>query len=306
MFKNFKSKKFVYLIFAIIVLFMALLTFLLINNNVFEKKSEVTSNPSTEEDAKTPEEIESPKKNDTPPKVKDRFEGIPLTNEDIGIPVLYYHSVLPESETPTKNEVTISPEKLKEELKIVQSLGYTTLTMSEVNDYITNNKPIPKKSILITFDDGYTDNYVHAFPILKELNMKATIFVISSGIDSGYYLSQDQLKEMSNYGIDIESHTVNHVHLNTLSYEEQLKELKESKAKIESVTNKPVLSIAYPFGDFNANSEKAAQDAGYSLAFTTHLGLCNRTDKHVALDRIYVSSEYSLEMFKDRLLNTKK
>lgn len=292
------TKILIYVIFIIIILFI----FLSFRKTIFEKphneSPEVTQNTTVDE-SKPQHENESPK-------VQDRFQGIPLTNEDIGIPVLYYHSVLPESETPTKNEVIISPEKLKEELKIVQSLGYTTLTMSEVNDYITNNKPIPKKSILITFDDGYTDNYVHAFPILKELNMKATIFVISSGIDSGYYLSKEQLKEMSNYGIDIESHTVNHVHLNTLSYDAQLKELKDSKAKIESVTNKPVLSIAYPFGDFNANSEKAAQDAGYSLAFTTHLGLCNRTDKHVALDRIYISSEYSLETFKDKLINTKK
>ncbi|MDS0528268.1 polysaccharide deacetylase family protein [Clostridium sp. SHJSY1] len=305
MFNRFKNKKYLYPFCAIAILFICLLVFILVINHAPDKKTEVSSTLTTEE-TETPKEAETQKETESTPKIKDRFEGIPLTNEDVGIPVLYYHSVLPDSETPTKNEVTISPEKLKEELKLVQSLGYTTLTISEVNDYIINKKPIPQKSILITFDDGYTDNYVHAFPILKELNMKATIFVISSGIDSGYYMSKDQLKEMSDYGIDIESHTVNHVHLNTLSYEEQLKELKDSKAKIESVTNKPVLSIAYPFGDFNENSKKAAKDAGYSLAFTTNLGLSNRTDNPVALDRIYVSSEYSLEMFKDRLLNTKK
>ncbi|MBE6050296.1 MAG: polysaccharide deacetylase family protein [Clostridium sp.] len=237
---------------------------------------------------------------------KNRFEGLEMTKEDIGIPVLYYHSVLPDSEVTTRNEVTISPENLKKQLSLVKELGYTTLTMSELNDYIVNNKEIPKKSILITFDDGYADNYVHAFPILKELDMKATIFVISSGIDGGYYMSSDQLKDMVKYGIDIESHTVNHVHLNTLSYEEQLKELKDSKATIEKVTNKEVLSIAFPFGDFNNDTLKAATDAGYSVAFTTNKGLANRTDNKVALDRIYVSSEYSLETFKDRLLNTKK
>lgn len=237
---------------------------------------------------------------------KNRFEGLEMTKEDIGIPVLYYHSVLPDSEVTTRNEVTISPENLKKQLSLVKELGYTTLTMSELNDYIVNNKEIPKKSILITFDDGYADNYVHAFPILKELDMKATIFVISSGIDGGYYMSSDQLKDMVKYGIDIESHTVNHVHLNTLSYKEQLKELKDSKATIEKVTNKEVLSIAFPFGDFNNDTLKAATDAGYSVAFTTNKGLANRTDNKVALDRIYVSSEYSLETFKDRLLNTKK
>jgi peptidoglycan/xylan/chitin deacetylase (PgdA/CDA1 family) len=295
-----RNKKPIYILSIILgILIISLSIFFIANNTTSEKQPEVTTDSNVEE-------TDVPKESEATPKVENRFEGLNLTNEDVGIPVLYYHSVLPDSEVPTKNEVTISPEKLKEELQLVKNLGYTTLTMSEVNDYIINNKEIPQKSILITFDDGYTDNYVHAFPILKELNMKATVFVISSGIDSGYYMSSDQLKEMSNYGIDIESHTVNHVHLNTLSYEQQLKELKDSKAKIESVTNKNVLSIAYPFGDFNDNSKKAALDAGYSLAFTTNKGLANRTDNHVALDRIYVNSEYSLETFKERLLNTKK
>lgn len=295
-----RNKKPIYILSIILgILIISLSIFFIANNATSEKQPEVTTDSNVEE-------TDVPKESEATPKVENRFDGLNLTNEDVGIPVLYYHSVLPDSEVPTKNEVTISPEKLKEELQLVKNLGYTTLTMSEVNDYIINNKEIPKKSILITFDDGYTDNYVHAFPILKELNMKATVFVISSGIDSGYYMSSDQLKEMSNYGIDIESHTVNHVHLNTLSYEQQLKELKDSKAKIESVTNKNVLSIAYPFGDFNDNSKKAALDAGYSLAFTTNKGLANRTDNHVALDRIYVNSEYSLETFKERLLNTKK
>ena len=119
-------------------------------------------------------------------------------------------------------------------------------------------------------------------------------------------MSSDQLKDMVNYGIDIESHTVNHVHLDTLPYEEQLKELKDSKATIEKITNKEVLSIAFPFGDYNENTLKAVTEAGYSIAFTTNRGLANRTDNKIALDRIYVSSEYSIDTFKDRLLNTNK
>lgn len=271
------------------------------DTNVSTKENE-TTNKNTQENI---DSINTNQENEDK-FTKDRFKGLEMTKEDIGIPVLYYHSVLPDSEVTTRNEVTISPENLKRQLNLVKELGYTTLTMSELNDYIINNKEIPKKSILITFDDGYADNYVHAFPILKELDMKATIFVISSGIDGGYYMSSDQLKDMINHGIDIESHTVNHVHLNTLSYEEQLKELKDSKAAIEKVTNKEVLSIAFPFGDFNEDTLKAVTNAGYSIAFTTNKGLANRTDNKVALDRIYVSSEYSLETFKDRLLNTQK
>ena len=221
------------------------------------------------------------------------------------MPILYYHSVLPDAEVATPNEVTISPEKLREELMLVKELGYTTLTMSEFTAYINDNQPIPEKSILITFDDGYTDNYAHAFPILKELNMKATIFMIASQVDSGYYMSAAQLREMSDYGIDIESHTDNHVYLDTLSYDQQLKELKDSKEKLEKILGKEVTSIAYPYGNYNEDTKKAAIAAGYTFGFTTNKGLAKRINNKVELNRIYVSSNYSLELFKERLLNTK-
>ena len=236
-------------------------------------------------------------------KEENRFEGLTMTNENVGVPVLYYHSVDPSE----ANEVIISPDKLREELTFIKESGYTTLTMSELNDYILNNTPIPEKSIVITFDDGYADNYANAFPILKELDMKATIFVISNFTDNdGYYMTSQQLKEMSDYGIDIQSHTASHLHLNELSYEEQLNELKTSKEKLESITGKPVISVAYPFGDYNDNSVKASKDAGYSLSFTTNRGLSDREDNSLALDRIYVSSTYNIDQFKEVLSTTAK
>ncbi|MDY4078629.1 MAG: polysaccharide deacetylase family protein [Clostridium sp.] len=236
-------------------------------------------------------------------KEENRFEGLTMTNENVGVPVLYYHSVDPSE----ANEVIISPEKLREELTFIKDSGYTTLTMSELNDYILNNTPIPEKSIVITFDDGYADNYANAFPILKELDMKATIFVISNFTDKdGYYMTSQQIKEMSDYGIDIQSHTASHAHLNQLTYEEQLSELKTSKEKLESITEKPVISIAYPFGDFDDNTILASKEAGYSLSFNTNRGLSDREDNPLSLNRIYVSSLYSIEQFKEILESTKK
>ena len=236
-------------------------------------------------------------------KEENRFEGLTMTNENVGVPVLYYHSVDPSE----ANEVIISPEKLREELTFIKDSGYTTLTMSELNDYILNNAPIPEKSIVITFDDGYADNYANAFPILKELDMKATIFVISNFTDNdGYYMTSQQIKEMSDYGIDIQSHTASHAHLNQLTDEEQLNELKTSKEKLESITEKPVISIAYPFGDYDDNTILASKEAGYSLSFNTNRGLSDRTDNPLSLNRIYVSSLYSIEQFKEILESTEK
>ena len=260
-----------------------------------EKEEKNIASNENIEDLQLNEEQEEPK---IEPVEINRFEGLTLINDNRGVPVLYYHSVEPSE----KNEVIISPDRLREQLQFIKDSGYTTLTISEFNDYIINKKSIPEKSILITFDDGYMDNYTNAFPILKELDMKATIFVITSVIDEG----SERIKEMSDYGIDIESHTATHSHLDQLTYEEQLKELKDSKEKIESITGKKVLSVAYPYGDLNEDSTKAVKEAGYSLAFTTNLGYSDRDDTPVKLDRIYVSSRYTMERFKSRLINTNK
>lgn len=233
---------------------------------------------------------------------RNSFNETTLVNDNRGIPVLYYHSV----KEPANNEVTINPKALREQLKYIKDQGYITLTISELENYILNNSPIPPRSIAITFDDGYMDNYYNAFPILKNLNMVATIFCITSNLDGSYYLSKDAITEMSNYGIDIQSHTVTHPKLSELTYNQQLMELKESKRTLESIVGKKIDSIAYPYGDFNDDTIKAAKDAGYSLAFTTKRGLSDRNDNTLKLDRIYISSKYSLDTFKEILSKTKK
>ncbi|MCI7442235.1 MAG: polysaccharide deacetylase family protein [Clostridium sp.] len=300
--KNKKRKTIQTDFFSISIIILTIMLFLLLVVIYFKDKSEnspilstSTLNNNKETDTVSAEQKEQ--------KEENRFEGLTMTNENVGVPVLYYHSVDPSE----ANEVIISPEKLKEQLTFIKDSGYTTLTISELNDYILNNTPIPEKSIVITFDDGYADNYINAFPILKELDIKATIFVISNFTDKdGYYMTSQQIKEMSDYGIDIQSHTASHSHLNQLTYEEQLSELKTSKEKLESIIGKPIISVAYPFGDYDDNTILASEEAGYSLAFNTNKGLADRDDNPLNLNRIYISSTYSIEDFKEKLTSTDK
>lgn len=300
--KNKKRKTIQTDFFSISIIILTIMLFLLLVVIYFKDKSEnspilstSTLNNNKETDTVSAEQKEQ--------KEENRFEGLTMTNENVGVPVLYYHSVDPSE----ANEVIISPEKLKEQLTFIKNSGYTTLTISELNNYILNNAPIPEKSIVITFDDGYADNYINAFPILKELDIKATIFVISNFTDKdGYYMTSQQIKEMSDYGIDIQSHTASHSHLNQLTYEEQLSELKTSKEKLESIIGKPIISVAYPFGDYDDNTILASEEAGYSLAFNTNKGLADRDDNPLNLNRIYISSTYSIEDFKEKLTSTDK
>lgn len=260
------------------------------NDNISDSNTSINNDNNTSSSDKSEQEKQVPEKN------------VNLVNENIGVPVLYYHSV----QQTEDNEVTISPQKLRNELKYIKDSGYTTITMRELQDHLLNNSPIPEKSIVITFDDGYMNNYTNAFPILKDLDMKATIFCITFKLDGQYYLSEHAIKEMSNYGIDIESHTAGHPDLTTMTYEQQLSEFKESKETLEAITGKPVTAVAYPYGNYNADSMKAAKDAGFNLGFTTNLGLADRDDNPFSLNRIYVNSNYTMDTFKNLLSNTKK
>lgn len=107
---------------------------------------------------------------------------------------------------------------------------YTTITLDDLYNYFNNNKPIPKKSVVLTFDDGYADNYTNMYPIMNEFGFSATVFIITNTVDKdSNYLTSTQLKEMNANGIDIESHTAYHDLLGTMSYEKQLDSLKDSK-----------------------------------------------------------------------------
>ncbi len=303
---NILRKKFIIIFSFIISLLVLISSFIYINSFSYNKsisnstdtKARSADNSKTQLNSHFSSEVSFNQENAH----ESKFNNATLINDNIGVPVLYYHSVT----EPESNEVIISPEKLRTQLKYIKDQGYITLTMSELKNYLLNNSPIPNKSIVITFDDGYMDNYLNAFPILKELNMNATIFCITSNLNGSYYLSKEAIKEMSDYGIDIESHTVSHQKLDKMTYEKQLEELNESKKTLESITGKTVDSLAYPFGNFNDDSVKAAENAGYSLAFTTNRGLADRNDTPLKLDRIYVSSKYDMNTFKEILTTTKK
>jgi len=217
-----------------------------------------------------------------------------------GVPVMMYHSFGVEAGNP----IVMPVEQFDKEMKYIKDQGYTTLTLKELYDYFENKVPVPDKSIVITLDDGYENNYTEAFPVLKKYGLKATVFMITCTIDvNPKCLTSAQLKEMDKAGIEIESHTVTHRDLDTLSYDEQLAELKDSKAALEKLLGRPVDYVAYPEGKYNGNTIKAVAAAGYKMAFTTNGRWSDKSDGILTLDRVYISTFHSMDVFKDRLTN---
>lgn len=190
-------------------------------------------------------------------------------------------------------------------MQYLKDNGYTTLSLDEFYNFLIENDPIPYKSVIITFDDGYKDNYENAFPILKEFGYKATIFVITSTIDKeNDFLTSNELKEMSNSNIDIQSHTLNHDNLSSLDYDAQIRTLKDSKEFLEKILGKQVKYIAYPYGKWNNDTLKAVKYAGYNMAFTTEGGWSNKNQGIYTLNRVYISNDHNMKEFERRLTNS--
>ena len=195
-------------------------------------------------------------------------------NVKLSIPVFMYHSISPTG----SNDLVVSPKQFEKQLQTLINGGFTPITAAELATAYEKGTQLPDHPFIITFDDGYVDNYSNAFPILKKYKAKATIFVITRTINSGSYLSWNQLKKMENSGlVDVQSHTVNHINLSTLTPKQIKRELNHSRTILENNLNKPIEAFCYPAGNYNKKVLTYMKEAGYKMAFTTKPGLANYT-----------------------------
>ena len=212
--------------------------------------------------------------------------------------ILNYHKV-----DDLFNSLSVSPSDFAEQMDFLNDNGYTTITPKELCDGIAGVSELPKNPVLITFDDGYLDNYTNAYPILKARNMKATIFAIAGfiGTHSGY-MNWSQLREMEQHGISIESHTMNHKPLEGLSDDQIRTELTDSKDLLEQQLGHPIKYIAYPTGTYNLHIASLAKAAGYEAAFTVKYGNVDMGSNVYALERVPVfQTEDTMKSFYERL-----
>ncbi len=218
-----------------------------------------------------------------------------------GIPVLNYHQI----NNQDVNSLTVRTDQFEAQMKYLADNGYHAITPEDLVDAWENGTELPDKPVIITFDDGYIDNYKNAYPILQKYNLKATIFLISDFIGTyPNYMTWDEALEMQQSGlIDFEGHTLSHPELSKLSDEDLKHQLEDSKAAIEYRLQKKVSFLAYPCGDYTQRVQNAAKDAGYRAAFTVHLGYAEKDAPRYKLDRvpIFGDNTHTFERFKYRM-----
>lgn len=178
------------------------------------------------------------------------------------VPVFMYHAVSEKAPAANAN-LFVTTANFDEQVSYLTQ-EYTTIFASDLPNARKFQKPV-----VITLDDGYEDNYTDMFPILKKYNAKATVFLVTSMIDTKGYLTRDEIVEMSNSGlVSFQSHTVSHPNLTRVDIKAAEREMRDSQTAIEKLVGKPVTVLSYPYGKVNETVKKAAEKY-YKLAFIT-------------------------------------
>jgi len=184
------------------------------------------------------------------------------------IPILLYHRVGPEGDP-----LTITISRFQQDMETLSQENYTPLSLTQLKRHMLSpNEPLPAKPIVLTFDDGYLDNYTNAFPVLQKYSMKASFEIITGMVGEPNRMTIPQIREMEAAGMDFGSHTVTHRPLGELTYKEATTELIKSKADLEQIIGKPVDFIAYPCGSYTSETVNIARQAGYVGGLSTHDG----------------------------------
>jgi peptidoglycan/xylan/chitin deacetylase (PgdA/CDA1 family) len=144
------------------------------------------------------------------------------------------------------------------------------LKVTSINNWQKNNIG----DIVLTFDDGFSSDFELVYPLLKQMNITATFFIVSDFVGNKGYMTWENIKQLSDSGMEIASHSVTHKYLNALNDKKIFFELNNSKIKIEQMIGKEVSSFAYPFGSCSRKTHKFAAEAGYKNICNSKPGLC--------------------------------
>lgn len=222
-------------------------------------------------------------------------------DENGRVPILLYHNILAPGETTVglDPKLNISAELFASHMQALKDAGYETITYEQYYDYVANGTALPEKPVIISFDDGYVSNYNYAYPTLRELGMKATIFIITDrrgkALSCNPHFSWNQAREMVDSGvIEIGSHTYSHQPLPTLDAFNLEFELRTSKNMIERHLGRKCSVVSYPEGAYNEQVMAAAQAAGYLMASKVGDVGVNRPEEGLfALKRLTVSGNWT-------------
>lgn len=230
------------------------------------------------------------------------------------VPILLYHSVS-DQRSEKFARWSVSPTMFEDQMRAIRDGGFTPLT---VTDFVRLREPgsagLPARPVLITFDDGFADNYENALPILQKYGFPATLYVVTGyvGRTSEWLAHADEsdrrmltwakVAEMDAAGVEIGAHTQTHRALDVLPAQTAWDEITRSKTELEQHLGHGISSFAYPHGFHGGAVARMVQKAGFDNACAVKEAMSSTTDLRFALARMFVTPKETRDVF-DRMLN---
>ena len=221
------------------------------------------------------------------------------------IPILVYHQIdaAPPKGAPFRS-LYVSPTAFARQMAFLKRLGYTGLSMTDLQPYLSDEKK--GKVVGITFDDGYLNNLTHALPVLQKNGFTSTCYVVDGllgqtnswdmdqGIAQTPLMTAEQLVQWQAGGQEVGAHTQQHVDLLAVTELAAWAQIAKSKPALEAVLHQPVNHFCYPFGKFDSRHETMAKQAGYTTATTTARGRVHAGADMMTLPRVPMLRSTSL------------
>lgn len=222
-----------------------------------------------------------------------------------GIPILTYHSIDSSGST-----ISTSQEVFKSHIEYLADQGFRTISLRAYYDRLTGLLPDSEREIVLTFDDGFKNNYDVVFPLMKRFGFTATFFLtagfigktcrwpMDTSIPEMPLLSWDEVREMSSEGMEFGAHTVSHVDLTGVSEETAMEEIVRSKSIIEEQLCKPVEFFCYPYGKYLQQHVDMVKESGFLGGCSIKYGVRNQADDRYCLRRVGTARFSNLFDFK--------
>lgn len=198
----------------------------------------------------------------------------------LNVPILMYHHVQPAELAKEKWQTNLSVNRnvFSSQMAYLAQSGYTTITLEILAEALINKKPLPNKSIILTFDDGYEDFYTYAYPVIKQHNLKANLMLSTGLVNNPDYLNWGQVKEMaSSTNIKIYNHTWSHRNLAGASTEKIALEISRAQQQLQDQIGVKSTIFAYPYGGYSDKVINYLKSNGFVIALSTDQGTtqCN-------------------------------
>ena len=224
-----------------------------------------------------------------------------------GLRVLMYHRI---TKMPKYDQLSVDPELFEIQMSFLKD-NFDVISIVEAIDRLKEGTYVGNE-VVITFDDGYIDNYLAALPVLKKYNLPASIFITTEFTDQvrshpryeteqSLHLSWDDVNELTKSNITIGAHTVSHPYLQQISPQDSLREIQMSKLTIENNINLPVDIFCYPSGDYGQRELTYLKQTGYIAALTVSPGVNRQSTNLLELKRTEITNKDDLKYFKRKM-----